>query len=376
MNTQKRPRHASDSVGHIEEGTAFMALAQDKTAMSGRRGSSVPPSPSRLSEYAFAFQRTAAVRAAVGVDLFTAIDEGHNTLAALAQRCGGAERGIRILCDYLVALGLLTCEGESYLAAPDAAAYLSRRSPIFIGDALGFVASPTALKAVLDDPAAVVRRGGTVLGEAEHHAAPDHVDWTSYARTVAPLMARSAIFLAELVANRGSGTVKRILDIAAGPGQNGIALAKRLPQAEVTAIDWPHVLDVAQENARADGLGERWQALPGSALDVLVGGPYDLALIVRILPLLAPQDREALLRRAHAALTPGEMIVVLQIVLNDDHASLPFAAMMNFNILATTPSGQVPTAGELNALLRTAGFDHVQWDDLPDSDERIAICRK
>jgi hypothetical protein len=59
--------------------------------------------------------------------------------------------------------------------------------------------------------------------------------------------------------------------------------------------------------------------------------------------------------------------VALQIMLNDDHVSPPFADAMNFNVLATTPSGEVPTAGELEALLRKAGFARLEWHDLPES---------
>jgi cyclopropane fatty-acyl-phospholipid synthase-like methyltransferase len=228
------------------------------------------------------------------------------------------------------------------------------------------------LKAVLSDPAAVVRKGGTVLGDAGHLVAPDHGDWATYARTVAPMMARSAEFLADLVTASGD-RITSILDIAAGPGQNGIALARRLPDAKVAAIDWPSVLQVARENAQTAGLGDRWQSLPGSALETPFAGPYDVVLVVRFLHLLAPQVCEGLLRRVHAALSPGGRVVALQITLNDDHVTPPFAAMMNFNVLATTPSGQVHTVAELEALFRSSGFERLEWRPLPDSDEQAIM---
>jgi cyclopropane fatty-acyl-phospholipid synthase-like methyltransferase len=131
-----------------------------------------------------------------------------------------------------------------------------------------------------------------------------------------------------------------------------------------------------QPNARAAGLGERWQALPGSALETELGGPYDVILVARFLHLFGPQQCETLLRRLHAVLAPSGRPVALQIMLYDDHVSPPFAAMMNFNVLATTPSGQVPTVGELEALLRDASFDHLEWHDLPHAVERAVICWK
>jgi hypothetical protein len=111
--------------------------------------------------------------------VFTAIGEGHDTPAALAGRCVAAEMGIRVLCDFLVAIGLLELTEGHYVAAPDTAIYLDRHSPAFIGDALNFVASDTVLKAVLSDPTTVVRHGRSIL--ADHFGAPDQTDWTTYA---------------------------------------------------------------------------------------------------------------------------------------------------------------------------------------------------
>ena len=376
MKTRKPTPDTGDSTGvhYVEEGAAAMELSGAQNGTPGARQATLP-SPSRLTDNVFAFQRTAALRAAVGLDVFTAIGEGHDTPVMLSQRCAAAERGVRVLCDFLVGLGLLDRTEGRYVAAPDAATYLDRRSPRFIGDALDFAASETIIKAVLSDPVAMVREGRTILGEADHFVAPDHADWRTYARAVAPMMASSAAFLAELVTSR-EGALRRILDIAAGPGQNGIALAKRLPDAQVTAIDWPSVLEVAAENARAAGLRERWSAQPGNAMETEFGGPYDVALVVRFLHLLAPRQREALLHRVHAALAPGGRLVVLQIMLNDDHVSPAFAAAMNFNVLATTPSGEVPTAGEVETALRKVGFERLEWHDLPGADERIVIAWK
>jgi len=54
-----------------------------------------------------AYQRTAAVKAGVELDVFTAIAEGVDSAGGLAVRCQAEERGVRILCDYLTVVGLL-----------------------------------------------------------------------------------------------------------------------------------------------------------------------------------------------------------------------------------------------------------------------------
>src|SRR5437899_11801916 len=59
-------------------------------------GSAQQPSPERFFEVMNAYQQTAALKAAIELDLFTAIGEGAETAPALAQRCRASERGTRI----------------------------------------------------------------------------------------------------------------------------------------------------------------------------------------------------------------------------------------------------------------------------------------
>ena len=60
------------------------------------------PSPAIIFDTLLAYQRTAALRAAVQLDLFNAVGEGPAGAASLARKCSASERGTRILCDYLV----------------------------------------------------------------------------------------------------------------------------------------------------------------------------------------------------------------------------------------------------------------------------------
>src|SRR3984893_18060138 len=76
-----------------------------------------------------AYQRTAALKAAIELDIFTAIGEGTDTAASLAKRCQGTERGVRILCDYLVAIEILTKQNRQYFLTEESSRFLDRRSP-------------------------------------------------------------------------------------------------------------------------------------------------------------------------------------------------------------------------------------------------------
>jgi hypothetical protein len=124
-----------------------------------------------------------------------------------------------------------------------------------MGVAVDFLLTPT-MNDAFKDIAAVVRKGGTLLPD-QGSVSPDHPMWVDFARAMAPLMAMPAQLIAQQVAVPKNRPV-RVLDIAAGHGLFGIAFAQHHPNVEVTALDWPGVLAVAQENAQKAGIANRY----------------------------------------------------------------------------------------------------------------------
>src|SRR5215218_4024046 len=91
------------------------------------------PSPSLFFDTVNSYQKTAAIKAAIELDLFTALADSPATADELASRCNATARGIRIMADYLTILGFLEKQNEQYQLTPDSAAFLSRRSPQYAG---------------------------------------------------------------------------------------------------------------------------------------------------------------------------------------------------------------------------------------------------
>jgi SAM-dependent methyltransferase len=328
-----------------------------------------PPSPELIFDTLNAYQRTAALRGAIELDLFTAIGEGAATPAALAGKLKVAERGARILCDYLVVIGLLTKQAGSYGLTQDSAVFLDRRSPACVGSAVQFLNSPM-LTGYYRDIAAVVRKGGAILN-AEGIMAPDDPIWVEFARAMAPMMVMPAEFIADLV-GAGSG---KVLDIAAGHGVFGIAIARRNPKARIVALDWPAVLDVAKENAQRAGVADRYQTIPGSAFDADYGTGYDVVLLTNFLHHFDPPTCEKLLRKVHAALNPGGTAVTLEFVPNEDRVSPPAAAAFSLMMLGSTASGDVYTFSEFDRMFRNAGFSSSKAHALP-GPETVIVSQK
>ena len=331
------------------------------------------PSPQLFFQTISAHQRTEALKAAIELEVFTAIGEGNTTAAQIAKRCQASERGIRILCDFLTIMQMLTKQGDHYALTLDSATFLDKRSPAYLGGAIEFMCSPTLMDAAKNMTEAV-RKGGTAIEEDGTVSAENPV-WVKFARGMAPMMAMPAQLIAKLVDLNADRPLK-ILDIAAGHGLFGIAFATQNRQAEITAVDWKSVLEVAKENAQKAGVSDRYRTKEGNAFDVDFGAGYDLVLVTNFLHHFDPPTNETLLRKVRAALADGGRAVTLEFVPNEDRVTPPEAAGFSMQMLIGTPSGDAYTFPELERMFANAGFSRSTLHALPPTFQQVVISEK
>lgn len=331
------------------------------------------PSPVQFFETLTAYQDTAALKAALELDLFTAIGGNGATAVELATRCQAAERGIRILCDYLTVLGFLEKNGDRYRLTRDSAAFLDRNSPTYAGDAAEFLLSDHLTQGFANVTAAV-RKGGTVQG-AGGSMAPEHPMWLSFARGMSWLMMPGGQALAEIVALDPARDTK-VLDVSASHGVWGLSFAQRNPRAHVVALDWATVLQIARENAGRLGLAERFSTIEGSAFEVDFGRDYDLVLLPNFLHHFDPPTCVQLLRKCHAALRENGRVAIVEFVPNPDRVSPPDAATFSLVMLVSTEHGDAYTFAELEQMLRDSHFTSVEKEPLPPGVSTAVIAVK
>jgi SAM-dependent methyltransferase len=291
-----------------------------------------------------AYQRTFALRTAIELDLFTRIGRGVDTIPALAKATRASVRGLRVLCDNLAVRQHLVKDGNRYRLTLNSRVYLSKDSPAWFGSAIQFLAGDSYIEA-FSDLLRSVKRG---------HSRSPKTNWPDFAQCMSPLAPAVAEFMAEAMKSDSAGPVQ-ILDVAAGHGLYGLALAARNPEAEIYALDAPQVLRVAAKNARKAGVSKRFHGIPGDAFKVDFGGPYDLVIAGNIAHHLEPRANIELFRKCRAALKPKGKLVVLDFVVNDDRVSPPAEAAFAIHLFATG-SCDVYTFREYQAMLRAAGF--------------------
>jgi 2-polyprenyl-3-methyl-5-hydroxy-6-metoxy-1,4-benzoquinol methylase len=263
----------------------------------------------------------------------------------------------------------LTKDGVQYGLTQDSAVFLNRNSPAYVGGVIEFLLTPRVREAhaLLTD---AVRKGGTALGEG--NLLPDNPDWVKFARAMMPMAFMPAqIMAAEL---REGGEAHKVLDIAAGHGMYGITVAKQNPAAQIYACDWKNVLEVAEKNAQAMGVADRYHLLPGSAFEVDFGQGYDLALITNFLHHFDAPTCTDFMRKVHASLEPGGRAAILEFVPNPDRVTPPMAAAFSMMMLATTPSGDAYTLAELEKMSKDAGFSRVELSEAVLGLDRLVIA--
>ena len=331
-----------------------------------------PLTPAIVFESLQAHQRTAALRAAIELDVFRAVGEGPGDVASIARHAKASERGIRILCDFLVINGLLTKQDGCYKHTPSSAAFLDPASPACLASMARFLALP-AMREAFDHLTDIVRSGRTVL-PGDGSVEPENPIWVEFAQSMAPMMAPMAGPLGAIVLQGRSGPM-RVLDIAAGHGLFGIEIAKQNPQAHVTGLDWAPVLRVALENAQKVGVQDRYDMLPGSAFEVEFGGPYDAVLLTNFLHHFDVETCVGLLKKVRGSLKPDGCVATLEFVPNDDRVSPPIPAAFSMTMLASTIAGDAYTFRELSDMHSQAGFGTVTAHPVPMSPHTIVMAR-
>ena len=331
------------------------------------------PTPERIWQIITGYQMTAAIKAAIELGVFTQIANGNTNASTIANACDAEARGIRILCDTLSVLGFLIKQGADYSLADDSALFLNQHSPAYLGQVIDFILSEQQRRG-FDNLTAAVRNGGAIADQ-NHSLDPESPMWATFARSMTGMMAPSAQKMASELGYAKDAPIK-VLDIAAGHGMFGITVAQHYPNAQIYAVDWKVVLEVAQENAEKFGVVDRYHKIEGSAFDVDLGSGYDVVLVTNFLHHFDVPTCETFLKRVSAALKDDGQVLTLEFIPNDDRVSPPGEALFSLVMLAATPAGDAYTFAELAGMLENAGFSHNEHSPMAGMPQHWIASRK
>ncbi len=317
--------------------------------------------PDRIMQFAWGYAPTLIIDAAIRQGVFDALHRGPQSAAALAAETGTSVRGLTRVLNALVGLELLARVGDGYALTPESAAFLVSSEPDYRGQT--FLHHTGQLLPRWQRLVEAVRTGEPVARTDREREAGDY--FVRFVESLFPSAFPAARALGEHLGIANAAAPLSVLDIGAGSGVWGIALALQSSHVRIHAVDWPAVLEVTYRVAARHGVADRLTGIPGNMLEVDFGQGHRVAILGNILHSEGPDQCRHLLRKTFAALAPGATVAVQEFLPNDDRTGPSQPLVFAVNMLVNTEAGDTYTFAEISGWLRETGYTHPRRLDVP-----------
>jgi 2-polyprenyl-3-methyl-5-hydroxy-6-metoxy-1,4-benzoquinol methylase len=321
----------------------------------------VSPQPDRILQMAWGFAPPLIIGTALDCGIFDLLDRSPQTAEATAERTGCSVRGTKTLLDALVALECLVRQGECYALTEESAVFLVSTRPSYYGTYFTHM-TRQLLPQWMRLPECV-RTGRPVLNLNEGTGAQRF--FAEFVESLFPLKYKSARLAGRHLGVGNATSRVSVLDVGAGSGVWGIALAHQSPHVRIHAVDWPAVLDVTRRVALRQGVADRLTTIAGDLLEVDLGKGHHVAIIGQIFCTEGLERSRRLLRRIFEALAPGGTVVISEFMPNEERTGPADALVFAVNMLVHTELGNTFTFGEISSWLSEAGFTNVRLLEAP-----------
>lgn len=317
-----------------------------------------PVTPERISMLAWGYAPPLIIESAIHNHVFDKLDDGPKTIDELAAATGASTRGLTAIANALCGLALLDKDKQGrYSLTPESAAFLVRSKPTFFGGLLLHTSGQLIPKWL--SLTEIVRTGKPDSAVNEQSGGAEFFE--NFVSDIFPMSYAPAQALA---ASLHPGK-DHVLDLAAGSGVWGIALAQSSPEVRVTAVDWPNVLNVTRKTVARFGLEDRFNFIPGDLRSVDFGSGYTVATLGHILHSEGEAYAKKLLAKTFKALAPGGTIAIQEFLVDLNRKGPLTGLLFAVNMLVNTTEGNTWSFEEISEWLRQVGFVNPRLLDSP-----------
>jgi (2Fe-2S) ferredoxin/SAM-dependent methyltransferase len=314
--------------------------------------------PDRLDQMIRGYMPSRCLLTTLELDIFTAVGDGANA-EQVGAKINANARGVGMLLNALVGLGLLSKSGDDYKNTAESARFFVQGSKDNQRNGLLHMANIWHSWSTLTDAV----RTGTRVPLSRNEDRDGGTEWT---RTFIAGMQRNAKDRAPLVVKAlGTAGVRRILDLGGGSGAYSIAFAKASPAVRCEILDIPEVVPLTGEYVSQAGVSAQVRLRAGDMLQDDFGSGYDIIMLNAICHMFSEEQNRDLFRRARQALAPNGRLVVQDFILNPEKTGPQHAALFSLNMLVSTDAGASYSEVEYTRWLKDAGFTEVSRIALP-----------
>ena len=313
------------------------------------------PTPDSILQLGLGFWGSKTLLSAVELGLFTELAKAPGDWKSFADRLGLNPRSARDFLDALVALGMLERSDGQYRNTPEAALFLDRNKPAYVG---GLLEMANARLYPFWGSLTEALQTGKMQNEAKGGEDFFGKLYSDPARLKAFLKAMTGVSLGSAMAIAEKfpwARYRTFYDIGAAQGALPVGVARRHQHLTGGGYDLPPVQPIFEEYIRANGLADRLRFMPGDFFrdplpqaDVLVMGHvlHDWNL----------EEKKALLAKAHATLSPGGTLIAYDTIIDEDRRENAFGLLMSLNMLIETPGGFDYTGSDCMGWMKEVGF--------------------
>jgi ubiquinone/menaquinone biosynthesis C-methylase UbiE len=330
--------------------------------MSRRTPGKKQVTPERLMELSFAYAPPLIISAGVSNKVFDSLEDGTKTSEQVAKETGASARALGILMNALVGLGLLKKDRQGkYSLTPESAAFLLSKKPGTHAGFFGTIAPKLISRWLrLSD---IVREGRPAVAVNQETEGTEF--FSQLVENIIPMSYPPAQKLGDHLKLGKARNEIRVLDLGAGSGIWGIALAQKSPRVRVTAVDWAGMIPTTKRITQKFGVGDRFNYVEGDILEANFGSSHDIATLGHILHSEGEDRSRQLLRKIFRALKSGGTIAIAEWLVNDDRTKPLPSLMFAVQMLVNTEKGDTFSFNQIKNWLEEAGFKKVRKLDAP-----------
>ena len=299
------------------------------------------------------YWETKILLTAVRLDVFSALDGKPKTARDITARIAAHESILTLLLNALVAMRLLSKDGETYANSATAEKYLVRHSAQYIGHLLLLHDAEWNNWGKLED---TIRSGRRSVDRHVFETDPE-------------LGANVLAVLHRIGQQSGPDFAKRLqlsgpirlLDLGGGAGTNAIAFCQVYPELTATVFDLPATLRLTEKTVKEAGLESRIALLAGDFNKDGLGGLYDVVLMSDILHYQTFDTNQALVKKVYDDhLTPGGRLIIKDRFLDDAGTGPAWTTAFAVHILVNTQQGSCYKTTDAMQWMTKAGFASIE----------------
>ncbi|HUS98089.1 MAG TPA: methyltransferase [Hyphomicrobiaceae bacterium] len=305
----------------------------------------------RLQNVAQSYGQSAALMAAVELDVFTSISKGAGTFVEIAEHLGLHPVNVERLVVLLCAAGLVERRDGRLVNAEDAERFLVQGKPGYMGPWITFtkpqwnewgrlgehlrskeLPEKGSIEKLTVEDARQYHRSTASIGLGAGRRFVRHVDLTN--RT-------------------------KIMDIGGGSGAYCISAAKEHPHIKAVVLDLPVVCVVANEFIAESGFPDRIKANPCDFTADPFPTDCDVAIMASNLPMYGRETIGAVIHKAFDALLSGGEMHLIGEMTNNERTGPWGPAYWGLGQAVSQSSGLAHSEADVLGYFAAAGFVNV-----------------